>query len=490
MTPTLKEQKEAFVTGHEGSTPLENFLVCLSSPVGIFLFNELRQNIISSEFEGGSRNPKSRGTRAMLVVLESVVLLFPMAICQTTLLHSVGVPLIFLEFLLGILLAFFRLRAPNLCGRSPAESGGVPLVKDCGGEPKLKPRLEFLTSYRSSVSYLTFVAILAVDFRIFPRKFAKTETVGYGLMDLGAGSFIVAGGLVSPSARHDQTIGKDMLVSTMIRLVPLVLLGVVRLATNKGIEYQEHASEYGVHWNFFFTLASVSFYALVSRLASARKNRTIIPISLLLMYQFALSKKGLQSYIENAPRICSSSDKVLCSFFAANREGLLGCIGYLAMFLISEDIGYYCLWNCKWNEKDQGLRLLFSSVALWTIHFALVNICDVPVSRRSTNCSFVAWTLAHNMSMLLLIWLSFYIMKLSTKSSKPSPIFDAVNRHGLVVFMLANLMTGLVNITINTLEVGDEQALLIIFCYLIFVGTSALLLDWVFSSKKEKLKVK
>ena len=33
---------------------------------------------------------------------------------------------------------------------------------------------DVMTIYRSSLLYLTFVAILAVDFHVFPRRFAKT----------------------------------------------------------------------------------------------------------------------------------------------------------------------------------------------------------------------------------------------------------------------------------------------------------------------------
>ena len=48
---------------------------------------------------------------------------------------------------------------------------------------------------------VTILAILAVDFRIFPRRFAKTETFGISLMDIGVGTFIVSSAVTSRFAR-------------------------------------------------------------------------------------------------------------------------------------------------------------------------------------------------------------------------------------------------------------------------------------------------
>ena len=51
-------------------------------------------------------------------------------------------------------------------------------------------KLTFLTNYRASMLLVTAICILGVDFQAFPRRFAKTEELGFGLMDIGVGSFV------------------------------------------------------------------------------------------------------------------------------------------------------------------------------------------------------------------------------------------------------------------------------------------------------------
>ena len=117
------------------------------------------------------------------------------------------------------------------------------------------------------------------------------------------------------TAKHARGIPTS---SSLSFLVPVLVMGFLRLATVKGVEYQEHVSEYGVHWNFYFTLASVNVGVMaLHRLGEIWVS---IPVAVLVMvlYQITLNFYGLERYILDAPRT---------TFVSQNREGLCSWIG-------------------------------------------------------------------------------------------------------------------------------------------------------------------
>ena len=67
---------------------------------------------------------------------------------------------------------------------------------------ELDKNLDFISNFRAYALICTSICILAVDFKVFPRRFCKAETYGTGLMDTGVGLFIVANGIVSPESRN------------------------------------------------------------------------------------------------------------------------------------------------------------------------------------------------------------------------------------------------------------------------------------------------
>ena len=45
------------------------------------------------------------------------------------------------------------------------------------------PRVAYITNYRASMLLITTICILAVDFPVFPRRLAKTENFGFGMLE-------------------------------------------------------------------------------------------------------------------------------------------------------------------------------------------------------------------------------------------------------------------------------------------------------------------
>lgn len=308
---------------------------------------------------------------------------------------------------------------------------------------------------------VTCVAILAVDFKVFPRRFAKVETWGTSLMDMGVGSFVFSAGLIS--ARPVLKTGAASLKSAFRHSLPLLVLGLIRLYSVKGLDYAEHVSEYGVHWNFFFTLA------LLPPSVALVQSSHLMALLISCLLQAVLEFTSLKAWILTAPR-----DNLLTQ----NREGLFSFFGYLSIFLIGQSIGLDILPRNR--NKMPTLTRLF----LWSTWFSLLLFLAswyrMQVSRRLANLPYVLWVSAFNCAQLALFStvesLLFPGLYSSTDRNTEtrkckhatSLVLGSFNRNGLAIFLLANLGTGLVNLSMDTLNANRIMSMTVLVVY---VGT-------------------
>lgn len=361
------------------------------------------------------------------------------------------------------------------------------------------PVKPFITNYRGAMMVITCVAILAVDFRVFPRRFAKVENWGTSLMDMGVGSFVFTAGVVS--VRSSLKEGKEgrsqlsqRLVTSFRHSIPLLILGTVRLISVKGLDYAEHASEYGIHWNFFFTLGFLPpFVALFQAAFDLVPSYAFLSCVLAAVYEIALDCTSLGSYILIAPRN---------NLFSQNREGIFSFIGYLAIFLAGQSLGTIALPRQQQLPKNASLKVLLQqsilgqlvvSSAIWTVlfYFSISYYgLRLSVSRRIANLPYFLWVSSFNSYQITICcaietFLFPRLHKASTNMEErqrsrevTSCVLFAFNRNGLAVFLLANLLTGLVNMTMPTLHMNVLQSMAVLTAYTAAVAGVAVGLDW------------
>ncbi|XP_074642871.1 glucosaminyl-phosphatidylinositol-acyltransferase PIGW-like [Tubulanus polymorphus] len=334
----------------------------------------------------------------------------------------------------------------------------------------------FISNFRAFVNIVTAVCILGVDFQVFPRRFGKCETYGTGLMDTGVGSFVICNAIVSSEVRNSSK--KSSLSKTIVSTAPLWILGLIRLISIRNLDYQEHASEYGVHWNFFFTLAMVKIVSAIVLTVVSSRLCLFLSVCIISGYQYLLTSAGLMDFIIYGVKGDGSRNGLI----DANREGICSVMGYLALYFIGVEIGKQLF------SKRNYLSLYCVLFALSSVSCMLLYVCQIfvePVSRRTANLGYFLWMIFFNCLLLTSFLLMEIIMLCNhrffdTHETKPSSsdhtvhlisqLVNAVNHHGLVYFLLANLLTGMVNMNVETIFATHIEGFIIITLYMFILS--------------------
>ncbi|CAB4063742.1 PIGW [Lepeophtheirus salmonis] len=291
---------------------------------------------------------------------------------------------------------------------------------------------------------------------------SKTKVTAMGSWIWVWGHSFLQNGLLSYEARHvfNSKSKSFRIINSLQNSSCLLVLGITRVISVKLLNYQEHVTEYGVHWNFFFTLAFV---------------------------------------------------KILSTL-----EGIMSLLGYVAIYLGGVYWGVQIQGSIAEDSSIKSCIKLFKSLSFWSIVMwcSLMYSQDLFLlpSRRMANWSYFNWMLAFNLSQCAFFYFlkllaygigscffvylensksgrngksnkggkvsskrkSSFINPIKPKSNEnpaiqlPNPasyLLDAVCYNGLPYFLFSNIFTGIVNFFVQTIYATNCYAILILFGY-------------------------
>ncbi|KAI6128862.1 GWT1-domain-containing protein [Pisolithus croceorrhizus] len=490
MHGDYKTSKEAFVSGATGSTVLHITAICSVALSSIALHSALTSRVAVF--------------RSTSFFVEWILLSVPLLLSMTVYAEAPGVLSVLLSVATAVLLLLPSIE--NGTALPTRVDDGTTSTRDIGDRSAFQaslPPLRALSTYRAHMMLMTVLSILAVDFQVFPRALAKCETYGVSLMDLGVGSFVFSQGIISaiPLLKDPSRLRKPLgykLFDTLKKVAPVAILGLIRLMAVKGTDYPEHVTEYGVHWNFFVTLSLLPLLEVFTHRVIFHMPVALLGLWIGVVQQCLLSFAGLGDILLNAPR----SNVVF-----ANKEGLISLLGYFSIHIMGLSVGTIILpprpsffrKQIVLPDDDRSTSLdlvaprqttktvaeLFSYAFVWWGLFAFVRL-KLDVSRRMVNLPYVLWLSAFNTSFILgycLLDFFFFPARISRVKDSSDPagkrlileecsagsraplLLEAINKNSLVIFLIANVATGLINLSVKTMYASDGKALLILGGY-------------------------
>ncbi|EEB94520.1 hypothetical protein MPER_06652, partial [Moniliophthora perniciosa FA553] len=228
----------------------------------------------------------------------------------------------------------------------------------------------------------------------------------------------------------------------------------------KGTEYPEHETEYGTHWNFFISLALLPLMQTVLHPLMVHFSVTFIgvAVAIRICFQCATCKRTQCKQ----RRGCFSNRRI-------QKQLKTG----ITKVTDSSDKGLDAP-----RQTDKTATELCAYAAMWWILMGITRYFHLDgrggSSRRLVNMSYILWVSAYNTSFILgymVLDMLFFPTRRPSKSSKstddgpihdseiPPPLLSAINMNGLAIFLLANVATGAINLTIPTLDTSNFWAM-------------------------------
>ena len=138
-------------------------------------------------------------------------------------------------------------------------------------------------------------------------------------MDIGVGAFVASNALACSDAKSSQI--PLNILQILKRSVPLLVVGFVRWASTAGISYHVDPTEYGIHWNFFFSLAIVKILGPILIRSFRCVSPAVLSMAILSIYELCIWRFDIAHLVFGpdrsnfilANKVINSNRKKLCS---------------------------------------------------------------------------------------------------------------------------------------------------------------------------------
>ena len=166
--------------------------------------------------------------------------------------------------------------------------------------------------------------------------------------------------------------------------------------------------------------------------------------------------------------LCHLGPKLLrrrpgAGFVSANKEGVLSLPGFLALHLAGDALGAALRpRGCASSWGAATLRLAALDALLWAAALAADSLLERP-SRRQCNAAYALWVCAQ---LLLALTLTLAGHIVAPAPTVPRSLTHAISKHQLAIFLLANVLTGVVNLALPTTDAPAPFALLTLLAYM------------------------
>ncbi|PAA50483.1 hypothetical protein BOX15_Mlig031652g1 [Macrostomum lignano] len=301
-------------------------------------------------------------------------------------------------------------------------------------------------------------------------------------MDVGIGCFVICIGSLGPTAnqlidRVDKALAlrKAALQSIILTVCGLIKTLLVVLSIRiYSIEYDESWTEYGVHWNAYYSLAVARGLGATLELLVLPRSLPPLAAALASAAAHELLLAGGLAELVLAPGQPQSHNR--SNLIGQNREGLASIPGLVTLYFCGLQLGRWMKpteSGSKFAVPVRLLALMVAAAAVRPLTMASDGFWLLPESRRLMNPAYCGWLLAFSCFNLGGVWLVLEAADRLRVMAEPRDSCDStagaaetrrtpihlqeVDSTGLLYFLISNLLTGLFNLLLSRLFPNRES---------------------------------